>query len=121
MSNNNNVKVVPFEGGVRCSNDFVDINYYEGEGLAIELEASGLEQALFTMDSKDIESYLFGNINQPLENRGFYIKGVSGGYKVQIQLVNARIFMTNAQAEKFVAVVDTFYGVYENLHQGAIA
>lgn len=120
MSNNNNVRVVTFEGGVRCSNDFVDINYYEGEGLAIEFEASGLEQAVFTMDSKDIESYLFGNINQPLENRGFF-EGVNGDRKVRIQLVNARIFLTNAQAEKFVAVVDTFYDAYENLHQGAIA
>lgn len=110
-----NIQVDHYQDGVNCSNDFANINYLKNTALAIEFKEENLNSAVYTMNEKDIEPILFGKTGTSISERNYYYKGVPGSDEAQIQLQNARVFMSNAQALKFTELVDVFHQTYLNM------
>ena len=110
-----NIQVNYFEYGVNCSSNFASINYMKNTALAIEFKEENLNSAVYTINEKDIEPILFRKTGTPLSERNYYYKSNSGRNEVQIQLQNAKVFMSNAQALKFTELVDAFHQAYLNV------
>ena len=58
------------------------------------------------MSRQQVCDYLFNNVTYPLEERPFHILTDRSKDEVQIQLINARIFLTYSEALSFADAVD---------------